>query len=568
MTTMTGHAAGPPAGASSPAPRPGGGGEAEAFAALLAGVLVTGMDASPRAIPRAGLGLQGERGADVPEEAMPQSREGDGGPDGVPHPSQGAGSGESVDPRALLLRAGGWSTGGTGGVGHPGGATSARVGRPQERAPGLSGGGPSDVGAGESPAEGAQADEPREPAGAGEAARFASRYAGSASVAPGAAAASGVEPPALTSVSAPNRDPDRMDPRFRQRLDRVVERLEAEHGIQVRLLEGFRPQLRQEHLYAQGRTAPGPVVTWTLNSAHTDGRAADLKLDGGEESYRLMHRIAGEEGLRTLGMKDPGHLELPREPGEGPAVARMRADSGPAPSPTAYGPGGVARIARVARVASAAVPGSPARAGAQGVSAPEGRQAPEPIPAPLVSVDGQQDTPTVQASWEGSASTPATDTSTGVGAARPVVAEAPGARAADRVAEVEALRDSAAPGPVRRVEIRDADGQGTRVRIELRGDTVRTDIRTADPELARRLQPAAAELEGALEQHGLELGRLRVARIPEGAGALQGNSHPGGGRSDEEGWGSGQERRHADRDPSEQQGRQRPRHGGGKEEGS
>ena len=32
----------------------------------------------------------------------------------------------------------------------------------------------------------------------------------------------------------------------------------------------------QKKLYAQGRTAPGPVVTWTLDSKHIGGRAVDI----------------------------------------------------------------------------------------------------------------------------------------------------------------------------------------------------------------------------------------------------------------------------------------------------
>lgn len=34
------------------------------------------------------------------------------------------------------------------------------------------------------------------------------------------------------------------------------------------VLEGVRALARQQQLYAQGRTKPGPKVTWTLNSNH------------------------------------------------------------------------------------------------------------------------------------------------------------------------------------------------------------------------------------------------------------------------------------------------------------
>lgn len=35
--------------------------------------------------------------------------------------------------------------------------------------------------------------------------------------------------------------------------------------------EGVRTLARQRQLYAQGRTAPGPIVTWTMNSNHFAG---------------------------------------------------------------------------------------------------------------------------------------------------------------------------------------------------------------------------------------------------------------------------------------------------------
>ena len=42
------------------------------------------------------------------------------------------------------------------------------------------------------------------------------------------------------------------------------------------VVEGVRTKARQAELFAQGRTKPGPKVTWTLESKHIEGRAADL----------------------------------------------------------------------------------------------------------------------------------------------------------------------------------------------------------------------------------------------------------------------------------------------------
>lgn len=52
--------------------------------------------------------------------------------------------------------------------------------------------------------------------------------------------------------------------------------LAAEYGAQLFVVSGGRTQAEQDRLYAQGRTLPGPIVTWTRNSAHIGGRAVDL----------------------------------------------------------------------------------------------------------------------------------------------------------------------------------------------------------------------------------------------------------------------------------------------------
>jgi peptidoglycan LD-endopeptidase CwlK len=46
--------------------------------------------------------------------------------------------------------------------------------------------------------------------------------------------------------------------------------------VDFMVIEGFRPQERQNKLFAQGRTEPGRKVTWTLNSKHTTGQVIDI----------------------------------------------------------------------------------------------------------------------------------------------------------------------------------------------------------------------------------------------------------------------------------------------------
>ena len=109
---------------------------------------------------------------------------------------------------------------------------------------------------------------------------------------------------------------------LKAKLARVVSRMHNEFGRDVQLVEGVRSQERQNQLFAQGRDTAGPVVTWTRNSLHSSGRAADLMINGGYDDaagFALLRQVAEQEGLHTLGTKDPGHLELP---GAGTSSAR------------------------------------------------------------------------------------------------------------------------------------------------------------------------------------------------------------------------------------------------------
>jgi hypothetical protein len=205
---------------------------------------------------------------------------------------------------------------------------------------------------------------------------------------------------AMVDVSRPYRGMESLNPEFRARFERVVERMESEFGHRITVVETHRHQARQDHLYEQGRSRPGPIVTWTRNSNHSQGRAADVMIDGTYDNpvgYRRLAQIAREEGLRTLGPRDPGHVELPRE--RGAPVTRHVAGGGESPAENAaprveraapaiargfaaVAAPAVASVARVATVAAASVgrvaqvatPGSPApRRAATSTEPPVGR---------------------------------------------------------------------------------------------------------------------------------------------------------------------------------------------------
>jgi len=131
---------------------------------------------------------------------------------------------------------------------------------------------------------------------------------------------------AAANPNAVNSSLATLNPALQEKLARVISRMREETGHDVQVIETFRSQARQDTLYAQGRETAGPVVTWTQNSKHTQGRAVDVTLDGGRASadaYTALQRIANEEGLRTLGAKDPGHLELPSSAATGAKVASV-----------------------------------------------------------------------------------------------------------------------------------------------------------------------------------------------------------------------------------------------------
>jgi len=74
-----------------------------------------------------------------------------------------------------------------------------------------------------------------------------------------------------------------LGPKSRERLKGVDPQLAAVvmraieiSTVDFTVIEGARSVERQKELYAQGRTKPGPKVTWTLNSRHIGGHAVDL----------------------------------------------------------------------------------------------------------------------------------------------------------------------------------------------------------------------------------------------------------------------------------------------------
>ncbi|KQS55884.1 hypothetical protein ASG17_07490 [Brevundimonas sp. Leaf363] len=112
-------------------------------------------------------------------------------------------------------------------------------------------------------------------------------------------------------------------------LVRVVERAIEISPVDFKVIEGVRTPARQKELYAQGRTKPGPVVTWTVNSNHfvkADGfgHAVDLlpspydwKATGPfDQVSRAMFEAAKQLGVKIRWGADWDQDGKPRERGE------------------------------------------------------------------------------------------------------------------------------------------------------------------------------------------------------------------------------------------------------------
>jgi peptidoglycan L-alanyl-D-glutamate endopeptidase CwlK len=129
----------------------------------------------------------------------------------------------------------------------------------------------------------------------------------------------------------------RLGPLSRARLDgvhpdlrRVVERAIEISTQDFMVLEGVRTPERQRELYAQGRTRPGKIVTWTLKSNHFKqadgfGHAVDLvpypvdwtTLSKFDAIQFAMFAAAAELGVKLRWGANWDGDGKPREKGEG-----------------------------------------------------------------------------------------------------------------------------------------------------------------------------------------------------------------------------------------------------------
>lgn len=109
------------------------------------------------------------------------------------------------------------------------------------------------------------------------------------------------------------------------KLVKVVKRAIELSTQDFMVIEGLRTQARQDELWAQGRTKPGPIVTWTKDaSTHGTGHAVDIcpypvdwtDLKKFDAIAVAMFAAAAEQGVKLRWGADWDQDGNPRERGE------------------------------------------------------------------------------------------------------------------------------------------------------------------------------------------------------------------------------------------------------------
>jgi hypothetical protein len=404
---------------------------------------------------------------------------------------------------------------------------------------------------------------------------------------------------AVRSSDVAVRDLDALHPELKIRVERVVTRMQEEFGHTVEVVETVRSQARQNALYAQGRTAPGEVVTWTRDSLHRHGQAADLRVDGSwsnPEAYARLQQVAQEEGLSTLGPRDAGHVEWRTAGDTGTRQDHHRQSQVEAAVRTAVPTrsdaaaaatvANVAEVARVARVARPAAVADVAQVGratrrhiehreVQGRNAareaePSDSQAVAGVETAAAGVESASSQMQASTSQDGSNTQSNTHAHGGPQAVTHSAAPAstpdapigpptgdrvvPSSTQAERIDRIDALDETRRQQPMQSITLRveDAQGQDHRIRVDMRGNEVHADITAASGAQARAISDALPELRQRLGAQGLETSGVQVRTWLT-------DSAPSGERSAQrDGQQQQQQQQQSHRDP--RQSHQAPRH--------
>lgn len=111
-----------------------------------------------------------------------------------------------------------------------------------------------------------------------------------------------------------SRDPAELSDRMRPLWEAFDAKMK-EAGIDYILTCTGRTKAEQAELYAQGRTKPGRIVTWTMNSKHIKGDAFDIavKVNGKVSWDRINYMRPGTIG-ESVGLTWGGLWKKPDYP--------------------------------------------------------------------------------------------------------------------------------------------------------------------------------------------------------------------------------------------------------------
>jgi hypothetical protein len=355
-------------------------------------------------------------------------------------------------------------------------------------------------------------------------------------------------------------------PALQEQLGRLTARMGDVAGKDAQATETYGGQPRQGAPVAQEPWAPSSVVTWTLISKRTQDVAVDLLLQ------------------RTLGERDPGHLELPT--------------NSPEAMPDATGDPGVVSVDRltqlapavrlvdvkntkpadVARIASVAGPDI-----SSSITKPSTTTSPPPVDASAVVArsDASVASQRFGANSEdrgGKNGNEGDASAYGVGLVGgkhtttqfsiPSMATDLGSTATQRAAHVLAAREDAPARPLSQIVMNVDAGNGTtdRIQVDLRGSSLSATIDAADLHAAHAMSARSSELVRALTRDGLDVEsfQVRAAASLTGPSAADASQRPSDSSSNSrfERGAQWQEQQHRQRSEDERRQQQRDERGG------
>ena len=111
-------------------------------------------------------------------------------------------------------------------------------------------------------------------------------------------------------------DPSGIDPSIKLDVVTAFNISEAMGDSPLRVVQGLRTQAEQDAIYAQGRTTPGKIVSWTTDSEHVKGLAVDiLRIDGNTlynpspSTVSIFERFGFEWGGNWTRKPDADHFQ-------------------------------------------------------------------------------------------------------------------------------------------------------------------------------------------------------------------------------------------------------------------